>query len=112
MPHLPFTPNHVLLVSACYPNSAALLAADADCRPNNQELSRLTYYAANRSGKINKLAAELEKRAVADARKARTGHARARACVQASCGLIACGLTDIQDTPRHTFYLQSHRGRV
>jgi protein EFR3 len=85
MPHLPFTPNHVLLISACYPNTAALLAANADLRPNNQELSRLTYYAANRPGKINKLGSELEKRAVAEARKAKTGNARARACVLTSC---------------------------
>jgi hypothetical protein len=84
MPHLPFTPNHILLISACYPSSSALLAADADCLPNNQELSRLTYYAANRPGKINKLAVELEKRAVAEARKAKTGNARARACVHVS----------------------------
>lgn len=73
------TPNHIQLVSACYPPSSALLTAGPDYSPNSQELSRLTYYAANRPGKINKLGSELEKRVKADCRKAAAGNARARA---------------------------------
>jgi hypothetical protein len=84
MPHLPFTPNHVLLVSACYPNNAALLATNAEFKPNSQELSRLTYYAANRPGKINKLGQELEKRTTAEAKKAKAGNVRMRASVLSS----------------------------
>ncbi|PCH41155.1 hypothetical protein WOLCODRAFT_70616 [Wolfiporia cocos MD-104 SS10] len=77
--HLPFTPNHVHLVSACYPPSAALLTSGPEYLPNSQELSRLTYYASNRPGKINKLAGELEKRAKADCRRAQAGNTRSRA---------------------------------
>ncbi|KAL6309605.1 hypothetical protein BKA93DRAFT_274079 [Sparassis latifolia] len=77
--HLPFTPNHIHLISACYPPSAALLAAGQEYLPNSQELSRLTYYASNRPGKINKLSNELEKKARADCRKAQAGNTRARA---------------------------------
>lgn len=79
--HLPFTPNHVQLISACYPPNAALLTAGPDYRPNSQELSRMTYYASNRPGKINKLASELEKRIRLDSRKAKAGNIRARSYV-------------------------------
>ncbi|KZT12564.1 uncharacterized protein LAESUDRAFT_753636 [Laetiporus sulphureus 93-53] len=77
--HLPFTPNHVHLISACYPPSAALPSAGPEYLPNSQELSRLTYYASNRSGKINKVASELEKRVRTDCRKAQGGNIRCRA---------------------------------
>lgn len=80
--HLPFTPNHVQLISACYPPNAALLTAGPDYRPNSQELSRMTYYASNRPGKINKLASELEKRVRLDCRKAKAGNIRARSYVR------------------------------
>lgn len=74
-----FTPNHVALIAACYPPASALLASGPDYRPKSQELSRLTYYAANHPGKINKLGAELEKRVRADCGKAVAGNLRARA---------------------------------
>lgn len=75
-----FAPNHIQLINACYPaTQAALLTAGPDYRPNAQELSRLTYYAANRPGKINKLASELEKRVKVECRKAQLGNTRARA---------------------------------
>ena len=79
--HLPFTPNHVQLISACYPPNAALPTSGPEYRPNSQELSRMTYYASNRPGKINKLASELEKRVKLDSRKAKAGNLRARAYV-------------------------------
>ncbi|KAI0368151.1 hypothetical protein BV20DRAFT_948958 [Pilatotrama ljubarskyi] len=79
--HIPFTPNHIQLVSACYPPSATLLTAGPEYAPNSQELSRLTYYAANRPEKINKLGNELEKRVKTDSRKAAAGNIRARACL-------------------------------
>ena len=56
--------------------------AGPDYRPNAQELSRMTYYASNRPGKIAKLASELEKRVRLDCRKAKTGNIRARSYVQ------------------------------
>ena len=73
------TPNHVQLVSACYPPASALLTAGPEYAPNSQELSRLTYYAANRPGKIGKLGSELEKRVRVDCKKAAAGNTRARA---------------------------------
>lgn len=78
------TPNHIQLVSACYPPSSALPTAGPDYSPNSQELSRLTYYAANRPGKISKLGNELEKRIKADSRKAAAGNSRARPYVPCS----------------------------
>ncbi|KAG2077272.1 hypothetical protein BDR04DRAFT_1000801 [Suillus decipiens] len=47
----------------------------------NHELSRLTYYAVNRPGKMNKLGGELEKRVKAGCYKAQYGNVRARAYV-------------------------------
>ena len=77
----PFTPNHVQLIAACYPPSANLLTSGPEYRPNSQELSRLTYYASNRPGKINKLTGELERRVRVDCKKAQAGNLRARAYV-------------------------------
>ena len=77
----PFTPNHVQLITACYPPSANLLTSGPAYRPNSQELSRLTYYASNRPGKINKLTGELERRVRVDCKKAQAGNLRARAFV-------------------------------
>ncbi|KAG1840083.1 hypothetical protein DFJ58DRAFT_858586 [Suillus subalutaceus] len=74
-----FTPNHVSLIAACYPSSSALASSGPEYRPNAQELSKLTYYAANRPGKINKLGGELEKRVKAGCYKAQYGNVRARA---------------------------------
>jgi len=71
--------NHLRLIDACYPPSAVLASAAGDHRPNAQELSRLTYYASNRPGKLTKLGVVLEKRVRADARKAATGHIKAKA---------------------------------
>lgn len=82
-------PHHVQLVAACYPPSAALLTAGPEYKPNSQELSRLTYYASNRPGKITKLSNEIQKRIVADVRRARSGNARGRAFVLHCFGRIA-----------------------
>ena len=79
--HFSFTPQHVQLVAACYPPSAALLATAPEYKPNSSELSRLTYYASNHPGKITRLSTELHRRVVADVRKARSGNSRARAYV-------------------------------
>ncbi|KAI6163062.1 hypothetical protein EDD17DRAFT_1477213 [Pisolithus thermaeus] len=83
-----FTPNHVALIAACYPPASALLASGSDCRPKSQELSRLTYYAANHPGKINKLGAELEKRVRADCSKSVTGNLRARASLLITLAIV------------------------
>lgn len=74
-----FTPNHVALVAACYPPWSALPSTAPEYRPNAQELSRLTYYATNRPGKIHKLGAELEKHTRSECTKTIAGNARARA---------------------------------
>ncbi|EKM59162.1 uncharacterized protein PHACADRAFT_181156 [Phanerochaete carnosa HHB-10118-sp] len=92
--HLPFTPNHVQLISACYPPNAALLTAGPDYRPNSQELSRMTYYASNRPGKINKLASELEKRVRLDSRKAKAGNIRARSSLLITLATIKALATE------------------
>lgn len=75
------TSNHVRLIDACYPSSAVLASAGTDFRPNAQELSRLTYYASNRPGKLTKLGVVLEKRTRLDARRAAVGHIKSKACV-------------------------------
>ncbi|KAH7931244.1 hypothetical protein BV22DRAFT_1027474 [Leucogyrophana mollusca] len=83
-----FTPNHVLLIAACYPPSSALLSAGPEYRPNAQELSRLTYYAANRPGKINKLGSELEKRVRNECHKAQYANTRARASLLITLAIL------------------------
>ncbi|KAF8341321.1 uncharacterized protein EI90DRAFT_3150476 [Cantharellus anzutake] len=80
------TPNHVRLVSSCYPASA--LAAGPDFKPNPQELSRLTYYGTNRPGKLTKLGAELEKRAQAHSRRAATGNLKSRAILLITLAIL------------------------
>ncbi|KDQ20494.1 hypothetical protein BOTBODRAFT_309207 [Botryobasidium botryosum FD-172 SS1] len=70
------TPNHVRLITACYPPP---LTAAPDYRPNPQDLSKLTYYASNRPGKLHKLASELETRARTEARRAAGGYVKSRA---------------------------------
>lgn len=74
---LRFTPNHVQLISDCYPPQPSI----PNPVPNAQELSRLLYYASNKPGKVSKLAAELDRRARLEARKAQAGNVRARAYV-------------------------------
>ncbi|THH15379.1 hypothetical protein EW146_g5089 [Bondarzewia mesenterica] len=91
---LPFAPIHVQLITACYPPSAALLNSGPDYRPNAQELSRLTYYAANRPGKINKLGNEIEKRIRSECRKAQAGNARSRASLLISLSILRALITE------------------
>jgi protein EFR3 len=74
-----FSPIHVQLIAACYPPSASLLTSGPHYHPNSQELSRLTYYAANQPGKIQKLSGELQKRIKLEARKALPNNPRSRA---------------------------------
>ena len=76
--HLPFVPNHVKLISDCYPPQPAT----TNPAPNAQELSRLLYYASNKPEKVSKLAAELDRRVKLEARKAQGGNVRARAYVR------------------------------
>ncbi|KAI0071084.1 hypothetical protein K474DRAFT_1607515 [Panus rudis PR-1116 ss-1] len=92
--HFPFTPNHVQLIAACYPPHAALLTSGPEYRPNSQELSRLTYYASNRTGKINKLSGELERRVRMDCRKAQAGNLRARASLLISLAIFRALATE------------------
>lgn len=75
--HLPFAPNHVQLISDCYPSQPSV----QNPTPNSQELSRLLYYASNRPGKVTKLVAELDRRVKHETRKAQAGNVRARAYV-------------------------------
>ncbi|QRW15916.1 cellular morphogenesis-like protein [Rhizoctonia solani] len=68
-----YYPNHSCavieqLVLACYPSNP--LAAAPEFKPNAQELSKLSYYATNRAGKLTKLADVFEKRATDEARRA------------------------------------------
>ncbi|KAG2013507.1 EFR3 [Coprinopsis cinerea AmutBmut pab1-1] len=77
--HFLFTPNHIQLLSSCYPPTSALLTAGPAYAPSAHELSRLTYYASNHPGKLTKLGAEIEKRVRTEARKAKAGNLRARA---------------------------------
>ncbi|KAN0131415.1 hypothetical protein V8E53_010792 [Lactarius tabidus] len=92
--HLLFTPNHVQLITACYPPSASLLTSGPDYRPNAQELSRLTYYAANKPGKINKLSSELEKKIKVECRKAHANNPRYRAALLISLSIFKALATE------------------
>lgn len=92
--HLLFTPNHVQLITACYPPSASLLTSGPDYHPNAQELSRLTYYAANKPGKINKLSSELEKRIKVECRKAHSNNLRSRASLLISLSIFKALATE------------------
>ncbi|KAH8105952.1 hypothetical protein BXZ70DRAFT_886723 [Cristinia sonorae] len=92
--HFPFTPNHVQLIAACYPPNANLLTSGPDYRPNSQELSRLTYYASNRPGKINKLTSELERRVRVDCKKAQAGNLRARATLLITLAILKALATE------------------
>ncbi|KZV77180.1 hypothetical protein PENSPDRAFT_178342 [Peniophora sp. CONT] len=87
--HLPFTPNHILLIDACYPPPAALNSS-----PNSQELSRLTYYAANKSGKLTKLGSEMEKRIKAESKRAQANNARSRASLLVSLQILRALATE------------------
>ncbi|EJD53693.1 hypothetical protein AURDEDRAFT_180118 [Auricularia subglabra TFB-10046 SS5] len=88
------TSNHVRLIDACYPASAVLASAGTDFRPNAQELSRLTYYASNRPGKLTKLGVVLEKRTRQDARKAATGHVKSKASLLITLGIYKALATE------------------
>lgn len=74
---IPSKPNHLKLVLACYPSNP--LAAGPDFKPNAQELSKLSYYATNRPGKLAKLADVFDKRATEEARRAGGGNLKSRA---------------------------------
>ncbi|KZW04123.1 hypothetical protein EXIGLDRAFT_828046 [Exidia glandulosa HHB12029] len=91
------TSNHVRLIDACYPPSAVLASAAADFRPNAQELSRLTYYASNRPGKLTKLGVVLEKRTRQDARKAATGHVKSKASLLVTLGIYKALATECKN---------------
>ncbi len=73
------------MLKACYPpakqlpaTSAPLSADDSSYKPLSQELSRLTYYASNKPGKLNRLAEELEERVAKEGRKAKAGYGKHR----------------------------------
>jgi hypothetical protein len=74
------------LLNDCYPPSKQLvpvsnedLKASQDAyKPLSQELSRLTYYASNKPGKLNRLGKELELRVAGESRKALTGNVKSR----------------------------------
>jgi hypothetical protein len=74
------------LLSCCGVNKLAeearllndLKASQDSYKPLSQELSRLTYYASNKPGKLHRLGKELEVRAAGEARKASTGNVKSR----------------------------------
>ncbi|KAF8505667.1 hypothetical protein F5888DRAFT_1650886 [Russula emetica] len=89
-----FSPDHVRLIAACYPPSASLLTSGPHYHPNAQELSRLTYYAANKPGKIQKLSGELQKRIKLEARKALPNNPRYRASLLISLSIFKALATE------------------
>lgn len=93
------TSNHVRLIDACYPSSAVLASAStgSDIRPNGQELSRLTYYASNRPGKLTKLGTVLEKRTRQDARKAALGYLKSKATLLVTLGIYKALATECKN---------------
>ncbi|KIL68102.1 hypothetical protein M378DRAFT_185152 [Amanita muscaria Koide BX008] len=83
-----FTPNHLQLLNACYPPSSILMAAGSNYSPNSHELSRLTYYASNHPGKLNKISSELDKRIKTEVKKAKAGYSRSRASLLVSLAIL------------------------
>ncbi|CEL59420.1 Protein EFR3 OS=Cryptococcus neoformans var, neoformans serotype D (strain JEC21 / ATCC MYA-565) GN=EFR3 PE=3 SV=1 [Rhizoctonia solani AG-1 IB] len=89
---IPSKPNHLKLVLACYPSNP--LAAAPEFKPNAQELSKLSYYATNRAGKLTKLADVFEKRATDEARRAGAGNPKARASLLITLSILKQLATD------------------
>ncbi|KAG8743360.1 plasma membrane localization protein [Ceratobasidium sp. 414] len=89
---IPSKPNHLKLVLACYPSNP--LAAAPEFKPNAQELSRLSYYATNRPGKLAKLADVFEKRATEEARRAGNGNQKSRASLLITLAILKQLITD------------------
>ncbi|KAH6915314.1 hypothetical protein BKA70DRAFT_1093726 [Coprinopsis sp. MPI-PUGE-AT-0042] len=83
-----FTPHHVQLLNACYPPTSALLTSGPNYAPSSHELSRLTYYASNHPGKLNKIGTELERRIRVEAKKAKAGNLRSRASLLISLAIV------------------------
>ncbi|KAF8591435.1 hypothetical protein K439DRAFT_1380352 [Ramaria rubella] len=92
-----FSANHVRLIQACYPPPSALLTAGSSYGPNPQELSRLTYYASNRPGKLAKLGGELEKRARLEASRARSGNVKAKASLLVTLTIFKALVTECRN---------------
>ena len=93
MPHLLFCcaplAEETRLLTDCYPPkkqlpsstsfNPALPSAGLDTvKPLSQELSRLTYYAANKPGKLRKIGEELEARVTKHTRAAKAGNGKGR----------------------------------
>ncbi|EUC67410.1 cellular morphogenesis-like protein [Rhizoctonia solani AG-3 Rhs1AP] len=89
---IPSKPNHLKLVLACYPSNP--LAAAPEFKPNAQELSKLSYYATNRAGKLAKLADVFEKRASDETRRAGGGNPKARASLLITLAILKQLTTD------------------
>ncbi|CAE6418646.1 unnamed protein product [Rhizoctonia solani] len=89
---IPSKPNHLKLVLACYPSNP--LAAAPEFKPNAQELSKLSYYATNRAGKLAKLADVFEKRATDETRRAGGGNPKARASLLITLAILKQLTTD------------------
>ncbi|ELU45945.1 cellular morphogenesis-related protein [Rhizoctonia solani AG-1 IA] len=89
---IPSKPNHLKLVLACYPSNP--LAAAPEFKPNAQELSKLSYYATNRAGKLTKLADVFEKRATDEARRAGGGNPKSRASLLITLAILKQLATD------------------
>ncbi|KAG9126835.1 plasma membrane localization protein [Ceratobasidium sp. 392] len=89
---IPSKPNHLKLVLACYPSNP--LAAAPEFKPNAQELSKLSYYATNRPGKLAKLANVFEKRATEEARRAGGGNQKSRASLLVTLAILKQLITD------------------
>jgi hypothetical protein len=70
-----FTPHHVALLEACYPNTSI---SRTDVSPKPQETSRLVYYASNRPEKLQKISKELEGKALREIGKIQSGSTRYR----------------------------------
>ncbi len=64
-------PKHQVLVLRCYPRFQKNVP---EVKPNGSELSYLLYYASTRRSKVQKVGAFLEKRALRDVSKHRTGY--------------------------------------
>lgn len=103
------------LLRDCYPPKKQLIPApslssgvpDMDSyKPSSQELSKMTYYATNKRGKLNVLARELDERVRKEVRDAGNGYTRSRISLLISLAILKSLVTECKrDIPLFASYI-------
>lgn len=92
------------LLRDCYPPKKQLPSGPSspsgpatsleDYKPLSQELSKMTYFATNKPGKLNALARELETRVKKEAKETQAGYPKSRAMLLISLAILRSLLTE------------------